>query len=819
MPRQRLPDSLLAISVLRSLGFSLLLLVGMGAVSVRGDSLKPNEGVVAPTGARALHLEVMIDGAPADMVARVYRAADGRISASRGELRQIGIGTGDGDDKQIIQLDQIGGLGFRYDEADQKLHLTIPADIRLAREYNAEPPTGAIPQRRVEVSDEFGLVLNYNAYAASGRGYNANGARYSTGSLTLDSRLFSPYGVLQNTAIAGTTLSKRGVLRLDSSFVFAHQDTMTIGTLGDAVSGSLGWTRAIRYGGGQISRQFSIRPDLVTAPLPSVSGSAAVPSTVDVFVDNVRVASQQVGSGPYRINNLPVSSENGNARVVVRDVTGKETVTSLPFFTSAKLLAPGYFDFSIDAGMPRLNYAIESFDYSKRFMGMASGRYGFRNWLTLEAHAEGAAGLASGGAGAVISAGRLGLFGLAGAGSHYHGRAGGMVHASWQQSFMGVFLGASSQRTFGHFEDVASVTARKTPQLSTNLIDSGYFLIQRSPRVPKAIDRITLGIPIPDWRASLAVSFVNIERATKDRSHLLSLSYSQTFGDNYNFFVSGYGDLASKRSAGIVAGLSFTLGPDLTLSTSGAFARDGRGAGIELSRALGQKPHDYAWRLYDSEGTNSQRGASGTYRNPWARIEAGVRQDRNSVSANGELDGALVLSPSGVFASNRINDAFAVVDAGAGGIEVMHENRVIGKTDWSGKLLVPNLQSFQKARIGVNPESLPQDLVANITDTEVIPGFRGSSTVKVKSFSTRQTARVELRDAKGEIFPPGTRVRHEEADISYTIGYGGVAYLPEIDDDNTLLVSQGTSTCTARFKRADRVGSKGNVGPLTCRGE
>jgi outer membrane usher protein len=448
---------------------------------------------------------------------------------------------------------------------------------------------------------------------------------------------------------------------------------------------------------------------------------------------------------------------------------------------------------------------------------MGSVRYGLRDWLTLEGHAEATTRLGVGGVGAVMSAGRLGVFSFAAAASHYKGNTGALTYASWQQSYRGFFLGASTQRTFGRYEDVASVTAPAVAaQGSSNFANSGFFMLQRSPRIAKAIDRITLGVPLSDWKASLAISFINIERATKDLSHLLSVSYSQTIADKYHFFVNGYADIANKRDAGIVAGLSFTLGPDITLSTSGAFSRDGRSGGFEASRSLGQNPHDYAWRVYDSEGTNSQRGANATYRNPWSRIEAGIRQDRNMVSGFGGIDGALVATPAGVFASNRINDAFAVVDAGAPGVEIMHENRPVGKTDWSGKLLIPNLQSFQKAKIAINPESLPRDKLANITETEVMPGYRGAATVAVKSLSVSETARVELRDTKGEPLQVGTRVFHTEADETYTIGYGGIAYLPKIDDQNTLVVQQGTSTCRAVFARADRAGPKGKVGPLTC---
>jgi outer membrane usher protein len=63
---------------------------------------------------------------------------------------------------------------------------------------------------------------------------------------------------------------------------------------------------ALRMGGLQWQRDFTLRSDLVTQPMPVVNGSAAVPSTVDIFVNNIKAFSQDVGPGPYQIVNLPV---------------------------------------------------------------------------------------------------------------------------------------------------------------------------------------------------------------------------------------------------------------------------------------------------------------------------------------------------------------------------------------------------------------------------------------------------------------------------------------------------------------------------------
>ncbi len=768
---------------------------------------------------QSLQLEVFIDGSSTNLVAEILRSADGRLAARRSELREVGVAVpGRGAGAEIVALDAIPGIGVRYDEAGQKLHLSLPSGGRLARVYAAETANGHVVKEKTEIAREFGNALNYNVYGTLARGYASSGKTYSTGTLSLDNRTFTPYGVIQNSGILGTSLSRQGFLRLETSYTYAHYETSTTGTLGDAVSGGLNWTRPIRFGGAQVSRQLGLRSDIITAPLPSVSGSAAVPSTVDVFVDNVRVARQEVGAGPFRLTNLPVPGESGTARVVVRDVTGKETVTSLPFFTSAKLLAPGQFDFSIEAGKPRHNYALESFDYSKQVMGMGSARYGLTERLTLEGHAEGTNRLAGAGLGSTFSAGAFGVFGVAGAASWHQNRIGGLAHASWQGSLRGVFLGVSTQRAVGAYEDVASVTARKIPtRLSDNLADSGFYILQRSPRVARAMDRFTIGVPFARLNASFALSLANIERGDGEKSRLISATYSQTFAKKYNAFVNAYGEIANKRELGLTAGVSFTLGDDIIVSAAASPLRGDRGAQLDISRPIGQKEHDYGWRLHDTEGKNAQRGASASYRNPWAQTGAGIRQDGATLGGFGEIEGALILTRTGAFAARRVNDAFAIVDVGAPGVEVLHENRVVGRTDWRGTIVVPELRSFQRSKIAISPETLPGGRHASLTETDVMPGFRGSATVAIKTIAAQDTASVEIRDAKGQHMPAGTRVTLAETGQVFTIGYGGLTYLPELGNENTLVIQQGVSECRVRFSRADRAGPKGSVGPLMCK--
>jgi len=141
-------------------------------------------------------------------------------------------------------------------------------------------------------------------------------------------------------------------------------------------------------GGAQVSRDFSLRPDLITYPVPTLAGSSAVPSAVDLYVNNVRQFSGTAPSGPFAINAVPSIRGAGEAVIITRDVLGRSVMTTVPLYIDSRLLVSGLTDFSVEAGFVRRAYALRSFDYAGDPSLSGSLRYGLTDRLTLEAHGE-----------------------------------------------------------------------------------------------------------------------------------------------------------------------------------------------------------------------------------------------------------------------------------------------------------------------------------------------------------------------------------------------------------------------------------------------
>lgn len=779
--------------------------------------------VGAEEAGRQLQLEVIVNGTATNLIGAFTMLEGRRIAVAREELKEIGLEPRrHGSPGDLIVLDDLTNLTYTYEEAMQRISITAPQELLAVKEYDVSPP----PQDKIPVQTDYGGVLNYNLFAAGGRQSDSGQFAFNGGSTTLDARAFTPFGTLSQSGIVRTSSSNQAeALRLDTALAYSDVESLITYRGGDVVGSGLAWTRPIRIGGLQAQRNFGLRPDLITLPLPAATGSAALPSTVDVYLNNIKTFSQDVSAGPYRINNLPAVSGSGTARVVLRDSSGRETESSLPFFASPHLLAPGLWDFSLDAGLPRLSYGTPSDTYVNQPVGLGSFRTGILDWLTVEGHGEIGSGLVNAGAGASTRVGSWGVASFALAASRYQGNTGFQSYVSFDTSFLGMSINASSQRTFGSYEDLASVTARLQSTVANDSFGGGSFddvtssisapALWASARPPKAFDRISIGMPLSD-RSSLSLSFVHLEDSANIKSNILAASWSGQLPYNTAVFATAFADLSDRQNAGVLVGLSIPLGDSTMASTSISSGRGGTQVTSDVVKPLDHKPGSIGWRLHDTEGSTSYRAGALAYRSSFARTEANVAQDRNGVRATAEMEGAIVTMGGGVFLANRIDDAFAVVETGAPGVEVFHENRSVGVTDSSGRALVTGLRSYQHNKLAIDTTNLPVDSDVTTTQSIVAPADRSGVRVNFAVRTNIRPAIVVLRKPNGMPLPVGSRGQVEGGE-SFVVGYDGQAYIKGLGPENTVTITSADGQCSASFPYTASPNEQVMISPVICR--
>lgn len=745
-----------------------------------------------------LHLEVFVNGASSQLIALFYKLPDGALLIEPDQLINVGIRPQKTafypavPYKNWIDVLKLSGVKVSIDDKSQTINFTANETNREPRIINAGDGTADTPDDQLSNSDSsYGGVLNYVIYAATGGNEWKNIGQFDGASALADARFFGPYGIFSTSQILRTsdTRYNQPAIRLDTRWSYSNPDTLITYNAGDIITGGLGWSRPVRLGGIQIRRNFSLRPDLVTMPLPELSGSAAVPSTIDVYVNNARRFSQSVGSGPFSITNLPVVSGNGIARIVLRDALGRETISETPFYTSSTLLAKGLIDFSAETGFARRYYGTQSNNYDGLPVGSLTARYGMTNNLTFEMHAEAAQQFYNIGTGSVFNIGSLGIGAVSGSASQYRSETGYQIAASVEAQFSGARIFVRTQRSYGNYNDIASVTAEIQK----------YRLPFLTLRTPKALDQLSISMPSFFAQTNLNLSYTQMATAEQKKSRILGLTAARPVGSNGNLFLSAYTDLEHHRAFGAFAGLSWSFDNNVTASSS--VAADTRGTIItsEIMKSEQMEIGSSGWRLRGSYGQNKVASATGSYRARSGRIEATAEKFNNHVRANAQIEGAVVIAGGGVFLTNRIDDAFGVINVGAPDVDVQFENRSMGKTGKNGKILLPNLRAYEDNVVTIDPANLP--VYARVTETrkKLKPRDRSAAIFDFKVKADNRAALITLRDEAGNYIQPGATAQLNGKG-EYIIGYDGQLYLEQIEASNHLRVQNpGKSDCEVQL--------------------
>jgi len=788
----------------RALPPACLLLASLTPIAAAAATLAANAPVTAAAAADLaaqpveLFLDARIDGERSGLLVSVIQhGATLRMTVET--LRELGLDPArfGVEGRTDFALDEVPGLRYRYDAAAQTLDLNPAANLRATNVLSARNVRATGPAQASR-----GLLVNYNLFAQSTGGAVAGSAEL---------RYFDPHGTLTSSGSAILRGERRGYTRYDTSWVRPFQDRMTTLQLGDTVTPSLGWTRALRLGGVEWRRNFELRPDLVTYPVASVAGSAVVPSSVDLYVNNVRQYSTEVPTGPFVIDQVAGLNGAGQATVITRDALGRQIATTLPLYVDTRLLARGLSDYAVSVGALRRDYGQHSFSYGGP-AAIGSWRHGWSDTVTLEGHAEAGRGLGLLGAGVLARVPGAGVASasLAASGGQQRGWQAGLGYQYVSPRFA---LDLQSVRASKGYGDLGALEGTPVPRaldrasLSTSFAGGHSLsanLIQL--RMPRASVPL-LGIDPLGLAGTL--------EPTPAVTRTVSLAYSRSIGTRGNLSIGAFQDLARRAERGI----SFTFGMafDSRISFNTNAGRQ-RGENV-ASMSLGRAP-DFDGGL----GWALQAGTNGAQRYDQAQLQYLGSHGRATVStqrvgearvANLDVSGALVAMDGTLVAARQVGRGFALVSVGVPGLPVLQDNRPIGRTDAGGRLLVTDLMPYSPNRIAIDPSSLPPDTRIDRTNLDIVP--RQYAGVVARFALERYTAAtVMLVKPNGKAPEVGTPARLEGAAQAAVVGYDGVLFVEGLREQNRVLVGAGKDACEVRFAYKPVAGELPTIGPLVC---
>lgn len=762
---------------------------------------------------KPLLLEVIINGISTGKIGEfIWR--DKRLFARKSELNEVGLRTFDSDrasEEALISLNDLTGLIWQLDEPRQSLFVTASDVFVLPKIIQGRIAAAD----RIPVESGTGVSINYDVLGSRSGGKSAVSGAF-------DLRAFSPFGTLSSGALVNPFVGFADktapveFVRLDTTYRLTSPDEMMSYRAGDFISSGLSWSRPVRLGGAQISSDFLLRPDLVTMPLPSVSGTVSVPSTLDVMVNGIRAFSTQVQPGAFAVPQIPVVSGANTITVALTNALGQQIAEQLPFYGGASLLAPGLQSYSAEVGFVRRNWGLISNDYGD-LAASATWLRGLSLGFTAEAHAEMTTGLFLAGGGgklnvfdyAILNLNLTGSTGVAGNGAQLSVGLS-RISPSWS-------IGASVVKTISNFDDLAAINGEPVPALQLNA-NVGLSLSKFGSlgMAYSQIDRPMSVFLASNAQMSRSIGGLNI-LPSEQYARILSVSYTLQIHQQ-SLYATTFHDFSSGDS-GLMIGLAIPLGGR---SSVGVDVSTGKGSAyrqIEVNQSA-VEVGDWGYQAYGSDGIQSHQYGLVQYKSPWSMVSVGVDNVGGQTTARVEGQGSLSYADGALFASNTINDAFGIVDTnGIANVRVFDEHREVGRTNQEGLLLVPDLRSFDVNHLEIDPVDVPMDATVVNPTQNVRPQHRSGLVI---NFGIRfgKGALLRLVDEFGDPLPVGGLAVIKSTNVSSPIGFDGEAFLDNLESQNELIVDKPDGRrCFAMFAYHPIPGTIPTLGPLICREE
>ena len=326
-------------------------------------------------------------------------------------------------------------------------------------------------------------------------------AASAAGLLALQSHIAA--GRLNATLLGRRSSEAHEVVRLETAWPPPWPAAAGALRIGDGITRSGAWGRAVRFGGLQWGTAPAPARDALATPWVASADEAVVPSAFDLFIDEAAQRSHAVASAPFDVLDAAASASGTELSPVTYDLLGRRRPAASPNFAAAGPLPAGRSNTHLEAGRVREAFGTASNRYGRRFV-TASRSMGISDRLGGELRAELLARRRTLGAAANWRWPVLGTASLAGAASHGKPGSGRMVSFGVERQ--------SGPLDYG----------LRTRWLSPRFTQLGMSESQPAPR-RSSLARVRLA---PAGGGALALNYAVNQDSLHARVQLLSLRYT-----------------------------------------------------------------------------------------------------------------------------------------------------------------------------------------------------------------------------------------------------------------------------------------------------
>ncbi len=715
-------------------------------------------------------------------------------------------------DNQWLCIDELKGIKFKYLENEQALNLQVPSN--MLTDYSVDLNGQQITSPHLlKMKPLNAAILNYSLYNTITNDENVfSGSAEGIFNSAIGN--FSS-GVLYNGSNE-TSYSHEKWVRLESKWQYVDPEKIRIYTLGDFISNSSDWGSSVRLAGFQWSSAYTQRGDLVTSALPQFSGSATLPSTLDLYVNQQKIYSGLVPSGPFDIKQLPFISGN-EVTLVTTDATGQQSITKQAYYFSSKILAKGINEFSVDVGIPRYNYGLYSNDYDDATFASGAIRYGYSNSLTLSGGAEASTdGLSNLGTGFAKNLFGFGVINADIAASQYKDENGYSALLGLEGRISkNISFNTSYRKVFDNYFDLARVSQVRYLKDNQMTSEPQNYLSYSA----LADEIFRAGMSYNFYEGYSAYLGYNQIKYSDNSYKLVSANLSGSLNKNWGFYASAYKDYENQKDYGIYFALRYTPSSRVNAITSISNESGKTTYRQEINGFSDPQIGAFGWGGYVERDQDANQNNASVYASYRARA-AYLTGRYNRIGGNDQValsaTGSLVAAAGRVFAANEIGDGYAVVTNAGPQSQILNGGVNLGATDGTGRFLIANLRPYQLHHIYLDPSYLPLEWDVKSTNQTAFVGYRQGALI---DFGAHQviSGLVKLVDANNSPLLPGYTVRIN-GQQNGVVGYDGEVFIQNLLKQNKLevdLLDHGS--CQVNFAYENKQYSAKKLGPYVCR--
>jgi len=689
------------------------------------------------------------------------------------------------DDMPYYRIRALPGATANLDTRAMAITITLPPEVLERQHFRVrgiDPP---------EASAALGLYLDYDlSYMQESID------RYPFALLA--PTFFSGVGVLHSEflyrgldAPPGEIDGYDEFVRLDTTLTRDDPTRMRAYRAGDVFSAPGPWGAALRLGGLQVASNFSTQPSLVTFPVPHLQGSAATPSTVDLYIDGMLRSRQEVESGFFRIDNLPTITGAGEMTMVTTDALGREQTVTQDFYASSELLKRGLAEYSYSLGLLRENFSYASNDYGEpAFIG--AHRQGIDNRWTLGGRVElsDEVQLIASTSDWALHRGGVVSTGVAVSNSDRDFGGSWLLGYEWQTNDYRIRAQAT-----GSSRDMAVVD----PYL--NSIPRKLQLVANA-----GLNRGIVG--------SLAATYVHQAYWDRGSRNVFTVTYSARIQD---FFMSVYSSFIHSGSSDYMIGLTLSrsFGERGSTSTMASHREDDTRMRVETQYRVPVGP-GVGYRVGATLAKQRQFDGTLIGQSEFGRYTLDARNYDGDTSWRVGTQGSLAWLAGRAYAAREITEGFAVARvADIPNVRVYLDNHEIGRSDAKGRILLPSLRPYESNRIRIAAEDLPLGVQVDRLELRVAPYYRSGTVVEFPVRTSRQLVLNAVRES-GEAVPEGAVVNIDGRDDWSIVGIDGMIYLTGLEDTTRLTVTWLEERCEMEVPLPDNDEPLPSIGVRVC---